>query len=152
MPIITLHEFTPKVAALHQVRAAFDTKNFHGNTVLQLAVCGDDAQMLQVLLAARCSSEETDASGQTIMQDAVCKGSSAVVNTLFALRADVSAVDARGRSLLALAAGHGHLDVARVLCCHPTAPPEICVAAKRTSAKASGPVAGVFMEGRHIDT
>ncbi|CAE7233703.1 unnamed protein product [Symbiodinium natans] len=104
--------FVEVVSLLHHAKGSLDAKTFEGDSLLHMAVQGDDASMIQLLLAS--SSQASDAATETAAA-AAQRGCAKALHTLLMYKADPQASDQIGNSLLHLAAIKGHASVIRLL-------------------------------------
>jgi serine/threonine-protein phosphatase 6 regulatory ankyrin repeat subunit B len=90
-------------------------RNAEGDTPLQTAVKGDNAQVVKALLRANPLLEETDNFQQTPLMNAARKGSTVIVLNLLNKGANVNARDSNGKTALVKALIGNHRAVVQVL-------------------------------------
>jgi ankyrin repeat protein len=96
------------VSVLHHLKANFKVKSFEGDRPLHMAVRADDAEMVQVLIAAGMSPDEPDDEKIVPTLVAANLGCSSSLQALLALGGSVSGTTKSKRTAMMLAAIKGH--------------------------------------------
>eukprot|EP00931_Biecheleriopsis_adriatica_P064779 TRINITY_DN3947_c0_g3_i1.p1 TRINITY_DN3947_c0_g3~~TRINITY_DN3947_c0_g3_i1.p1 ORF type:complete len:1024 (+),score=185.40 TRINITY_DN3947_c0_g3_i1:82-3153(+) len=94
-------------------------KTFEGETLLFMAACLDQADLVQMLIASSGNVDERDHEEKTLAHAAARRGMAKALGTLLTCRADPRAVDGNGKTLIRHAIEGGHASSIEALMARP---------------------------------
>mmetsp|Transcript_63469 Transcript_63469/g.147921 ORF Transcript_63469/g.147921 Transcript_63469/m.147921 type:complete len:810 (+) Transcript_63469:86-2515(+) len=112
------------VAMLWHLGADFTVRTSEDDSLLHIAVRGDDGPMIQLLLASNAKLEDWNVEKHTPLMVATTNSLTQSIHTLMAYKASVTAADDRKRTAFALAVVKGQLKAIQAML-EPRFPPKV---------------------------